>query len=108
MDKIKQENKALLKYLDKSFDVKDVKHCMQRINWIITSWAGLLDEYSPITNIDAIVGAKVKVSLIASQFEKYKLVPSTAAGEKMDESIKQLQILTAQITRTVDNFKKSS
>lgn len=79
---------------------------MKRINWIINSWMGLV-EVSPITDVKEIARDKEELQLIAEQFEKYDIVSDTS-GALIDESIKELQSLTAQIKVAVDEFKSSA
>jgi len=70
-----------------------VRFALKMVNFIINSWAGLV-EISPITNVNEIVGDKEAMHLMSAQFKTYQIIPNFSASSKYDESIKELQQLT--------------
>ena len=105
--KLESENKALADYLEQKYESQDVKSTLKRLNFIITSWAGLV-EISPITDIREIVSDKEAMHLMSAQFDKYQIIGDSSAGDLYDKSIKQLQELTEQIKKTVGQFKSAA
>ena len=86
--------------MDTKYDQQDVFQLLKLTNYVINSWAGLV-EISPITDIKEIIGDKEALHLISGQMSKYEINSQFNASANYDSSIQELQKLTIKIKETM-------
>ena len=74
---------------------------LKLLNFVINSWAGLI-EISPITNINEIIVDKEALHLLSTQMDKYEIYRHFQASSNYDDSIYDLQRLSLKVKETVN------